>query len=156
MYKYKWQVPSGKSNWQLKGGHFSQKRKFCALLAISHHHRRDLFIIQCTDKLHLVYSVRPWRKTTENFSVGYNYFFFGAHLTQPVQLGCTADFEWFWPILGPKFNRTSCFLVSGFPLDIVKISGHSGRAVWARLGEIPPRFAYAVANRGDNSEVTPL
>jgi len=41
------------SNWQLKGGHFPQKRKFCALLAISHH-RRDLFDTQCTDKPYLV------------------------------------------------------------------------------------------------------
>ena len=66
-----------KSNWQLKGGLISQKRKFCELLAISHH-RRDLFIIQCTDKpyLDLVYPVGPRRKTTENLSVGYRYLFF--------------------------------------------------------------------------------
>jgi len=115
------------SNWQLKG-HFSQKRKFCALLAISHH-RRDLFIIQSTDKPYLVYSVELRRKTTENLSVGCHYFFFGVHLAQPVQLGCAADFERFWPILGPKFNRIPYFLVSGFPLDIFKISGQSGRTV---------------------------
>ena len=112
-------------SWQLKGGHFSQKRKFSALLAISHH-RRDLFIIQCTDKPYLVYPVGPRRKATEIFSIGYHYFFFGAHLAQPVQLGCSADFEQFWPILAPKYNRISFFFISGFPLDIVKISGHSG------------------------------
>ena len=110
------------------GGDYSQKRKFCALLAISHP-GRDLFIIQCSDKPYLVYPVGPRRKTSENLSVGYHYFFFGAHLAQPVPLGCTADFERFRPILGPKFNRILCFLVSGFPLDIVKISGHSGKAV---------------------------
>jgi hypothetical protein len=143
------------SNWQLKGGHFSQKRKFCVLLAISYH-RRDLFIIQCTDKPHLVFPVGARRKTAEILSVGYHYFFFGAYLAQPVQLGCTADFERFWPILGPKFDRISCFLVSRSPLDIVKISGHCDKTVRARLGGIPPRFAYAMANKGGFSEVTPL
>jgi len=57
------------SNWQLKGGHFSQKRKFCASLAISYH-RRDLFIIQCTDKPYWIYPVGPRRKTTEFFPLG--------------------------------------------------------------------------------------
>ena len=102
------------SNWQLEGGHFSQKRKFCALLAISNH-RRDLFIIQCTDKPHLVCSVGSRRKTTINLSVGCHYFFFSAHLAQPVQLGCTADFEQFWPILGPKNSieyRASWYWIS--------------------------------------------
>ena len=68
------------SNWQLKGGHFLQKRKFCALSAISHH-RRNLFIDQCTDWPSLVYpvGVGPRRNTTENLSVGYQYFNFGAH-----------------------------------------------------------------------------
>jgi len=120
--------PMPQSSWQLKGGHFPQKRKFCASFATSHL-GRDLFIIQCTDKPYLVYSVGLRRKYTESLSVGYNYFFFGAHLAQPVQLGCTADFERFWPILGPKFNRISFFLVSGFPLDIAKISGRSDKTV---------------------------
>ena len=88
-------------NWQLKGGHFPQKRKFCALLAISHH-RRDLFIIQSTDKPYLVYPVGLRRKTTENLLAGYHFLFFGAHLAQPVQLGCTADFERFMPIDSPS------------------------------------------------------
>jgi len=81
------------SNWQLKkGGHFSQKRKFCALLAISHH-GRDLFIIQCTDKPYLVHG-----KTRKICPFGAIISFFGAHLAQPVQLGRTADFERFWQI----------------------------------------------------------
>jgi len=137
------------SNWQLKEGHLSLKRKICALLAISHH-RRDLCIIeleleliqtQMTQKPMLraevlsnpqisrIWCTRPRRKTTENLSVACHSVFFGAHLAQPMQLGCTADFERFWPILGPKFNRISCFLVSGFPLDIIKISGHSSKTV---------------------------
>ena len=119
-------------------------------MAISHH-GRDLFIIQCIDKPYLVHG-----KTRKICPFGAIISFFGAHLVQPVQLGRTTDFERFWPILGPKFNRISRFLVSGFPLDIVKISGHSGKAVRARLGVIPPRFAFAMANNGDISEVTPL
>ena len=130
---------SQQPNWQLKWGHFSQKRKFCALLAISNHRTRtrtntnpndteadaagrsvrDLIIIQCIDKPYLVYQVGPRRKITENVSFGYRHFFLGAHLARPVQLGCTTDFERFWPILGPKFNRISCFLVSGFPHSIL-------------------------------------
>ena len=96
--------PQYLSNWQLKGGHFSQKRKICALLAISiSYHRRDLFIIQCTEKPYLVYPVGPRRKITENLSVEYHYFLIGAHLAQPVQLGCTADFEQ----LGPNSKEYS-------------------------------------------------
>ena len=75
------------SNWQLKvkGGHFFEKPKFCALLANSHH-RRDLFIIECTDKPHLVYLLGPRRKLTEFLSAGYHHHYFGASLAKPVQL----------------------------------------------------------------------
>jgi len=61
----------------------------------------------------LVYPVGLRRKAPENFSIGYHYFFFGAHLAQPVQLGCTADLEQFWPILGPKFNRIMNIVLLG-------------------------------------------
>ena len=61
----------------------------------------------------MVYPVGPRRKATEIFSIGYHYFFFGAHLAQPVQLGCSADFEQFWPILGPKFNRIMNIVLLG-------------------------------------------
>jgi len=37
--------------------------------------------------------------------------FFGASLAQPFQLGCTANFERFWPILGTKNSRIPCVLV---------------------------------------------
>ena len=61
----------------------------------------------------MVFPVGARRKTAEILSVGYHYFFFGAHLAQPVQLGCTADFEQFWPILGPKFNRIMNIVLLG-------------------------------------------
>jgi len=47
----------------------------------------------------------------EHVRVGYCHLSFGAPLAQPEQLGCAADFERFWLILGPKFNRVPCFLV---------------------------------------------
>ena len=54
------------SNWQLKGGHFSQKQKFRALLPF-----------RIIDKPYLKYPVGPRRKTTESFvNYGYNYPFF--------------------------------------------------------------------------------
>ena len=57
----------------------------------------------------------PRRKPTDFLSVGHCYLVFGASFAQPVQIGCTADFVRFWPILGPK---------------VVKIFSHNGKAVW--------------------------
>jgi len=56
-------------------------------------------------------------------------------IEQHVQLDSTfftADFERFWRVLGYKFNRISFFLASGFPLDVVKISGHSSKTALTR------------------------
>ena len=69
------------------------------------------------------------------------------YLAQPVQLGCTADFERFWPILAPKFNRISYFLVLGFPVfaqptalqprDPSFVSKKEDRRCWDRLAPWP-------------------
>jgi len=65
-------------------------------------------------------------------SVGRKSLDLGPLFAKLAQLGCTsltADFKRFWRILGYKFNRISCSLGSGFPLDMVKISGHSATVV---------------------------
>ena len=111
-----------------KGGRFPKKRKILPFSALS----QSRFI----DHSSFRYVAYGAPKSEEHRSVNPRIFlsvgrrnldlaYLAYPFAQLVQLGCTANFERFRRILGYEFIRISCFLVSGFPFDMVEISGNA-------------------------------